>query len=866
VGAPSGNVTFLFTDIEGSTRLFQGLGEVFVEVLEAHRTLIRAAVAAHGGFEVKTEGDGFFIVFGDAVSAVEACVDAQRALTAYKWPPHGEVRVRMGLHTGVAVPTAEADYVALAVHQAARIADAGHGRQVLLSAETAGLVHGVLPPGTDLAERGSYVLKDFDEPQELYQLTHPDIESSFPPLRASPAMPHNLPDVRTSFVGRQRELATVEELISTGRLVSVVGSGGAGKTRLCLELAARLAAGFDAGATLSDLSPLTDPSLVTATVASVFGVRDTSGADLLEAVGRELAGRRALLVLDNCEHLVEAAAAAVDRLLALAPGLRVLATSREPLRVAGEQVWRIIPLAVPDVEAPVESVRACESVRLFEDRARLALPTFSVTEQNASAVASICRHLEGLPLGIELIASRVSAMSPSAVAARLDSQVGTVAVAGRRSVERHRSLEATIDWSYQLLAEGDRRVLRSLSIFAGGFTAQAVESVADTDQPVESLAGLVDRSLVVYAADIDRYRLLETIRLFARSRLEQSGESHQVGQRHLAWCAAFADMVYKAAVTSQEAHVFAEVDQEIDNVRAALTWAEQHRAVDGLTVVGRLLQYWFYRAPVEGRAWAERMLAATPSADPVSIGLVITAKASCTFAMGDPKGAIEASEPAVNMLRTGGDDEALQYALVYRANALFYLPDHDEAERLYLEASTLAARTGHPGGKVAVLINLSTVEMRRGNHQQALDYAERSLVVLRGGDFPASSQALVRMILGKARLLTGASPENVHPIFTEAFDWAAQTRSAMIVAWSLDALATTVTPSDTEAAAKLCGAATAIRNTHAIVPDEDDQAAHDGIARQIESRIGQQRTEELVNSVKDLSLDQAVQLARTITR
>jgi non-specific serine/threonine protein kinase len=631
-------------------------------------------------------------------------------------------------------------------------------------------------------------------------------------------------------------------------------------------LAARLAPGFEAGATLSDLSPLTDPSFVKATVASVFRVRDTGGADVLDAVGRELAGRRALLVLDNCEHLVEAAAAAVDRLLAVAPGLRVLATSREPLGVAGEQVWRITPLAVPDLEALVESVSVCESVRLFEDRARLALPTFSVSEQNASAVASICRHLEGLPLGIELIAARVSAMSPSAVAARLDGQVGTMAVAGRRAVERHRSLEATIDWSYQLLAEGDRRVLRGLSIFAGGFTARAVESVVDADQPVDSLAGLVDKSLVVYAADIDRYRLLETIRVFARSRLEQSDESHGVGQRHLAWCAAFADMVYRAAVTSQQARVFAEVDQEIDNVRAALTWAQQQRAVDGLTVVGRLLEYWFYRAPVEGRAWAERMLAATPTADPVSIGLVLTAKASCTFAMGDAKGAIEASERAVNMLRTGGDDEALQYALVYRANALFYLPDHDEAQRLYLEASTLAAQTRHPAGEVAVLINLSTVEMRRGNHQQALEYAERSMVVLRGGDHPASSQALVRMILGKARLLAGTSPDDVHPIFTEAFEWAAQTRSSMIVAWSLDALATTVTPSDTEAAAKLCGAATAIRKNHAIVPDADDQADHNSTLRRIESRIGLQRTAELVNSVEDLSLDQAIQLARTIAR
>ena len=317
-GLPSGNVTFVFTDVEGSTGLFRRLGDRYPPLLQEQRRLIRAAVAGHGGSEVDTRGDGLFLAFGDAGEAVAACVDAQRALVAYRWPAEGQLRVRMGVHTGVAAPNPEGDYTAVAVHLAARLAAAGHGGQILMSAQTADLLRRLLP-ATALVNRGAFVLPGFDEAEPIFQLVHPDLPSSFPPLLAAPAIAHNLPDVRTSFIGRDNDLKSVDELLRTARLVTLVGPGGAGKTRLCLELAARLAPRFQAGAQLSDPLPA-DPALVEATVASLYGVRDTGGGDLMQAVGAELAGQSALLVLDNCEHVLDAAAVAVERRAASAPG------------------------------------------------------------------------------------------------------------------------------------------------------------------------------------------------------------------------------------------------------------------------------------------------------------------------------------------------------------------------------------------------------------------------------------------------------------------------------------------------------------------------------------------------------------------
>ncbi|HUJ64644.1 MAG TPA: BTAD domain-containing putative transcriptional regulator, partial [Acidimicrobiales bacterium] len=364
---PSGNLTFLFTDIEGSTGLALRLGARYREVLEEHRHLLRSSVKSHGGTEVDTAGDGSFIVFDDAGQALAACLEAQIALRTKKWPPGNEVRVRMGLHTGIA-RLAEGGYMGPSVHEAARICDAGHGGQVLLSAETARIARGFLPEGSSLSHRGSFMLRGFEEPEEIFQLLHPEMNASFPPLKASLAQSHNLPDTQTTFVGREPELKALGDLLSESRLVTVVGPGGVGKTRLAVEFGARLAPHYEWGIRLCDLSPLDDPARVPSSLATSFNIRDESSSDPVGSVAEALSGHEALLLLDSCEHLAESAGAAIKALTAAVPGLKVLATSRRQLGLDGERVLRIQPLETPLAGASFEAVTDCEAVRLFENR------------------------------------------------------------------------------------------------------------------------------------------------------------------------------------------------------------------------------------------------------------------------------------------------------------------------------------------------------------------------------------------------------------------------------------------------------------------------------------------------------------------
>jgi predicted ATPase/DNA-binding SARP family transcriptional activator len=572
VRLPAGNVTFLFTDVEDSTRLIRRLGPAYRETLHEHRTILRSSVSSHDGIEVDTEGDGSFMVFADAGQALAACLEAQKALNLHDWPAGSEMRVRMGLHTGIA-RLVDGGYSAISVREAARICDAAHGGQVLLSADTARMVRHFLPEDSSLADRGSFMLTGFDEPERIFQLLHPEIESSFPPLRASPAQSHNLPDTRTSFVGRESELKAIDDLLSTNRLVSIVGPGGVGKSRLAVELAARLAARFEWGIRLCDLSPIDDGSLVPSAISAAFGIRGEPGADPLEDVAQAISDHEALIMVDSCEHLNEAVGTAIDALLSTVPGLRVLASSRQPTGIEGEVVLRIHPLDTPDDEAEFGAVRDSEAVLLFESRARLADAGFTLSEDNATAVADICRQLEGLPLAIELAAAQVSTMALSTIAARLTAGL-TVEKAGvHLATDRHRTLEATVDWSYRLLDSDAQRLLRFLSVFANGFTVDAAGAVSDGDDPIAVLTTLVDKSLVVWDPDAARYRLLETIRAFARNRLEESGELDVAGSRHLAWCAAFADSLKIGRNPDESYELFG---RELDNFRVALRWAASH--------------------------------------------------------------------------------------------------------------------------------------------------------------------------------------------------------------------------------------------------------------------------------------------------
>jgi predicted ATPase/class 3 adenylate cyclase len=497
---PIGTVTFLFTDIEGSTRLLKALGSGYRDVLERHAAIMREALAEYEGVEVSTEGDAFFAAFRSAPMAVAAAVAAQQRLANEPWPVGHPVRVRMGLHTGEGRRGGDS-YVGLDVHRAARIAAAGHGGQVLLSAASRSLVEAALPEGVTLRDLGMHRLKDLDQPEHLGQLVINGLEQEFPAIRTLET-PTNLPAELTSFVGREREVDEALELLSTTRLLTLTGPGGAGKTRLAIRIAARLQSAYADGVFFVDLAPLTDPGLVLPTVARTLGLSDQAQRSIVDLLKDHLELQNVLLVLDNFEHVL-AAREGIQDLLAAAPRVKVLVTSRSRLSLYGEQEFPVPSLALPDRGAigDLDRLSQYEAVALFVERARAAEPAFGITNENAPAVAEICVRLDGLPLAIELAASRVRLLEPGEILARLEQRLPLLTAGGANLPERQRTLRGAIDWSYELLEAPHRSLFRRLSIFAGGCTLMAVEAVCNPGgelglDTLEGMASLVDQSLL----------------------------------------------------------------------------------------------------------------------------------------------------------------------------------------------------------------------------------------------------------------------------------------------------------------------------------------------------------------------------------
>jgi class 3 adenylate cyclase len=481
---PTGTITFLFTDIEGSTQLWERHPEAMKAALARHDELLREAIESHTGRIVKTTGDGCHAVFASATDAVAAVVDAQRTFHLKHDRPltteHSPlIRVRMGFHTGEA-EFRDGDYYGSAVNRAARIMSIGHGGQVLISATTAGLIRDNLPPGVSLRDLGEHRLRDLSRPSHIYQVVVGDLPSDFPALKSLDANPGNLPVLLTSFVGRERELAEVKRLLATTRLLTLTGPGGTGKTRLSLQAAADLQTAFAHGAWLVELAPLADPALVPGAVAALFSLSPQPGLSLSDALHDYLRGKHLLLVLDNCEHLVEACARLAADLLAVAPRLTILASSREGLGIAGETTYHVPTLAFP-AASDMTAAAVCrhDAADLFLQRARAARPGFAVTDANAPAIAQIVRRLDGIPLAIELAAARVKLLSPEQIAARLDDRFRLLTGGSRTALPRQQTLRALIDWSYDLLDEAEQWFFRQMGVFIGGWTLEAAEYVAD---------------------------------------------------------------------------------------------------------------------------------------------------------------------------------------------------------------------------------------------------------------------------------------------------------------------------------------------------------------------------------------------------
>jgi predicted ATPase/class 3 adenylate cyclase len=721
--APAGVITFLFTDIEGSTRLWEQQPERMRPALALHDAIARAAVQGHRGTVVKTAGDGVHATFDDPLDAISATLELQQALDDPSATGGIAFRVRCGVHVGVD-ERRDNDFFGPAVNRAARIMSVAHGGQVLLSEAVAILVRGRLPSAVTLRDLGPVRLRDLASPERVYQVIHPQLRQVFPALRSLETTPNNLPQQLTSFVGREQQLAEVRKILPRNRLVTLLGVGGIGKTRLSLQVAADMLDDFPDGVWLVELAPLTDAQLVPQAVASVLGVKEEAGRPVVDALKKHVKDRQLLLILDNCEHLVHVCAELAKLLLEAGPGLKILASSREHLRLSGETTYPVSGLAVPDVletTAPA-ALTQYESVRLFIDRAVAAQPAFAVTDQNAVVVGEVCRRLDGIPLAIELAAARVRALSVENIAARLNDRFRLLTSGSRTALPRQQTLRALIDWSYDLLDERERAVLRRLAVFAGGWTLEAAEVVCaseDLREPdvLDLLTTLVEKSLVVLEAAGGRYRLLDTVSQYAQERLNDSGEEEQTRTRHLAFYLRLAETARPELVGPQQGAWLARLDLERENLLSAHAWCAraQNGAALGLRLVYSMLLYWVNRGLLGlGHRATVEALARAGAQGPTTArcrGLFNAGQLGCW--MGRYEEARGYLEESLAIARKLGDKERIAMALQPLGTACLGQGDRATAQTHLQEALTLAQELGNKrelAGAFNALAQLHRVE------------------------------------------------------------------------------------------------------------------------------------------------------------
>ena len=696
---PTGTVTFLFTDIEGSTGLLQALGDRYAAVLGEHAAIIRRAVADGGGVEVSTHGDAFFAVFRSPAGAVRAAVAAQLGLAAHDWSPGPPVRVRMGLHTGEGALGGD-DYAGIDVHRAARIADAAHGGQVLVSDATRGLVQHDLPDGASLRDLGEHHLRGLPDPERLHQLAGDGLEADFPPPRAVDARPSNLPSPLTSFVGREAEIEEVERLLGGARLLTLTGPGGSGKSRLAVAVAAALLSQFRDGACFVDLAPVTDPALVPAAVANALGVPEAPGRPILDGIKEHLRHRELLGVVDNFEQVVEAGPV-LEELLTSAPGLRAMVTSRVVLSLRGEHEYAVPPLG------------GDAAVRLFCERAVAVDPRFAVTDENAPVVAEIAARLDGLPLAIELAATRIKVLAPDQLLARLERRLSLLTSGPRSLPERQRTLRATIAWSHDLLEPDERRLFARLSVFTGGWTFESAEAVCDPGglglDALDGLTSLVDKSLIRRAEPPGRparFSMLETIREFGLERLEASGDLEPTRRRHAEHYLGLAAEAEPHLGGPDQGRWLDRCEQEHANLRAALGWAvDQGQAGPAQAAAGALWRFWQQRGHLtEGRQWLDEALAMPSGLGPTPARAKALTGAGGIAWWSDRAAARAFYDEALAIERRLGDPARLAEALYNEAFAVADEHDLDTAARLLDEALALFRQVGDERGAARVLV------------------------------------------------------------------------------------------------------------------------------------------------------------------
>jgi predicted ATPase/class 3 adenylate cyclase/tetratricopeptide (TPR) repeat protein len=762
-GLPTGTVTFLFTDVEGSTKLWEDFPSAASAALVRHDEIIESSVASAAGAVVRPrgEGDSRFCVFHRPSDALSAALQIQRRLEAEPWPVPRPIKVRIGVHTGEADLRA-GDYYGAAVNRCARIRGIANGGQTLVSRATEEVVD-ALPRGVTLRDLGAHRLRDVAEPERIFQLCHPDLPDEFGPLHSLDERRNNLPGELSSFIGRESEVHDLKKLVADARLVTLHGAAGCGKTRLALEVADELIGAYADGVWFCDLAPVTDGALVADVVATALGISERSriedmegaGAELRERVLAHLEPRHALVLLDNCEHLVRAAAEFVEDILRACPNVHVLATSREALGVPSEIAWKVPSLSIPDPNnlPDLQELSGFEAFKLFVERARQRRADFAVTAEEAPAIAQICARLDGIPLAIELAAARVKLLSPAQIAARLDERFRLLVGGSRTALERQQTLRATVDWSYEPLSDAERALFRRLGVFAGGFTLESVEAIC-IGEPVgsfdllEHMAQLVDKSLVEVepqGTDV-RYRMLETFRQYAREKLLEAGEMAAMRDHHRDHFLGLAETAAPHLDRADQVQWFTRLETEHDNLRAALDWSITGRDTDtALRFVVALWVFWLVRGHIsEGRSWCAAALTTVGAEQPASeqaaslLSGALRGASLLAMASYDMRSLLEFLPKWRAAADASGDELHKAYVTVGEGFESFFGGDFATTRVKWEDAYEVGTRIGDPYIRTWTLNMLAQIEGFEGRRERAREMLDDMVSIAREvGDLQA---------------------------------------------------------------------------------------------------------------------------------
>jgi len=867
---PSGTVTFLFTDIEGSTRLWEKQYAAMQVALAQHDAILRHAIGANNGYLFKTTGDGAHAAFALAADALTACLAAQRALTAHTW---GELRImaRMALHSGAA-ELRDGDYFGPVLNRTARLMAAGHGGQILLSLATEELVRDHLPANTALRDMGERRLKDLIRPERVYQIIAPELPADFPPLLTLDARPNNLPAQATPFIGRESEIRAVKEHLSSAsvRLLTLTGVGGTGKTRLALQAAADMVDDFEDGVFFIPLAALSDPGLVLQAIAQAFALREAKDRPLKEQLQFHLRDKQVLLVLDNFEQVIDAAPVVSD-LLTAAPRLKVLVTSREVLRLYGESNYPVPPLSVPDPQRlpPLERLTQYEAVALFIDRARAVAPDFAVTNDNAPAVAEICHRLDGLPLAIELAAARVRVLPPQSMLVELSHRLTFVAGRARDLPTRQRTLRGAIDWSHDLLTDDEQKLFRRLGVFVGGCALEAIESICNFDNDLrvlDTMDSLVGKSLLKQSETRGqpRFTMLETIRDYAREKMMADGHVEHLQKRHRDYFMALAMKAAPKLLGAEQADWFGRLDEEHDNLRSVLESSLSQAEPEGsLGLCSALQRFWWTRGHLsEGRAWCARALGGPQAGEPTPARAKALGGAGLlAFWQGDYPSARAQHEEGLAIWRQLGDRRGIGLSLNNLGMLARIQGDYAAARALYEECQVIYRELGDRWGMGSSLMNLGNVFAEQGDYGGSRMQLEGSLAIFRElGDRVSIATALEN--LGNVAYEQGelASARALH---VESLTMRSELGDKLGIVISLERLAAVVASlGDAVPAARIWGVAERLRVEIGSGLEPKERSEHDRHVATVRAALSDDAAfDRAWQEGRSMSLEQATEYA-----